>query len=52
LLKSCVNKDNNVIIEKNDKNIDEYLEKIKSKTKIIILLPEFDWNGKEVIMKK
>ena len=36
----------------NDKNIDEYLEKIKSKTKIIILLPEFDWNGKEVIMKK
>ena len=36
----------------NDKNIDEYLEKIKSKTKIIILLPEFDWNGKEVIIKK
>src|SRR3989344_5267046 len=36
----------------NNKNIDEYLEEIKSKTKIIILLPEFDWNGKEVIMKK
>ncbi|MEK7635606.1 MAG: hypothetical protein AAB405_00785 [Patescibacteria group bacterium] len=36
----------------NNKNIDEYLKEIKEKTKVIVLLPEFDWNGKEVIINK
>lgn len=36
----------------NNKNIDEYSKEIKEKAKIIILLSGFDWNGKEVIIKK
>ena len=35
----------------NSKNIDDYLKEVRKKAKIIILLPGFDWNGKEVIIR-
>lgn len=34
-----------------NENIDDYLKKIKAKSRVIILLPGFNWNGKEVIIK-
>ena len=36
----------------NSKNIDDYLKEVRKKAKIIILLPGFDWNKKEIILKK
>lgn len=36
----------------NNKDAEEYLKEIKAKAKIIILLPGFNWSGKEVIIKK
>ncbi len=31
---------------------DEFLRKLKSKARVLIFLPDFEWNGKEVIIKK
>ncbi len=31
---------------------DEFLRKLKSKIRVLIFLPDFEWNGKEVIIKK
>ena len=36
----------------NSKNIDDYLKEVRKKAKIIILLPGFDWNKKEIILEK
>jgi len=34
-----------------NKNFDDYIKEIKSKTKVIILLPGFEWKNEQVVIK-
>jgi len=35
-----------------NKNFDDYIKEVKSKTKVIILLPDFEWKNGQVTIKK